>query len=344
MKKWSSLLLIVVLLALPALACGFPLPAGTTMMSISKAVCADGETSDSCQARQDAYQLMGKLQSAVIPDLEMSMVVDQSNTKTNIQIKGSFEYALTDSTDGLGANIHAVITEGDMDNAGSPTPLSGLEFIVIGTTGYTSADGGKTWSSSELDSNTLLGLGLMLGLAGPAGTSLDLFADPGIFAVTTGEDTTDDGQPVQVQTLTVDLPKLLSNVPALTSMLEEGFALGENLEIPGLSQDALSGMTLEQFAGMAAMLAPYLEGTAASTTLHIGSKDGYVHYIQDNYALVLDLTSTDPNAGVISMTYDLSGHITRHNEPVEISAPANATEGESPFGGGLGSSLFGGSN
>ncbi|MBN1964981.1 MAG: hypothetical protein JW910_10055, partial [Anaerolineae bacterium] len=76
MRKWALFLTIAAMLAAPMLACGFPLPAGTTMMRVSKAVCAEGEAPESCQARQDAYQLMGKLQSAAIPDLEMALVAD----------------------------------------------------------------------------------------------------------------------------------------------------------------------------------------------------------------------------------------------------------------------------
>lgn len=345
MKKWGLFLLVVAMMAAPMLACGFPLPAGTEMMRVSKAICAEGEAPDSCQARQDAFQLMGKLQSAVIPDLEMVMTINTDAEPMEMTIKGSFEYVLAESNEGLGANVYAKLTDGAIiDETGNTQSLTGTEFIVIGNKGYTSQDGGKSWTFQELDQNTLLGLGLILGLGGPTGTGLDLYAAPGIFTVTAGEDVDYEGQAMQVQTLTMDLQKMLSDPTALTALMEDGFAAGSSL---GIDETTL-GMPPEQFAAVAPMLLPMLTGTTATTTLNIGKEDGYIHYIDESMVFKMDMTSMDATAGTMEMTYALTGHITQHNEPLTVVEPTGATEGGGGLfgeGGGLfgevGNSLFG---
>lgn len=347
MKKWGLLLMVVGMLAAPMVACGFPLPAGTEMMAVSKAVCAEGEPTESCQMRQDAYQLMSKLQTASVTDLQMAMDMESEGEAMNIALTGRFDYeAAVSETSTLGANVHVWIDEGQMTEAGSTEALDALEFIVMDTTGYTSNDGGQTWVSEALDQDAMSGLGLILGLGGTSGTGLDMFNDPTTFAVTAGESVEYNGQMMNVQTLTLDLTGLLSNTEALSAMLTEGLAAGGDV---GLDEEAMGGMTPEDFAMVAAMMLPFLEGTEMSTTIYIGADDGYIHYVEDHFVLSMDMSAFDPTQQPVFMNYQLSGYITGHNQPVSIAAPAGAVEGEGVFGEGglfgsdsdLGGSLFG---
>lgn len=350
MSKWSLSLMIGVLLVAPALACGFPLPAGTEMMRISKAVCAEGEAPASCQERQDAYQLMGNLQTAVITDLAMHLWLDTEGEQLSADLTGEYEYQLISANVGLGANLHAWWTEGEIVQGTETTPLNNVELIVIGEDAYLSEDGGQSWEAQAMDQNTLVGLGMFLGLGGPLGASLDLYADPAIFTVTVGPDVEIDGQTMHVQTLEVDLQKLLGTPTAALGLLEDGLAAGGNMLDMGMED---LGMTPQEFGMVLPMLAPFLQGTAFSTTLYIGAEDGYIHYVEDNFALALDLSAMDATQQPIGMEYKLTGRISGHNEPLTITAPSDVTEGNGGlFGdsglfssggesGGLGDSLFG---
>lgn len=347
MKKWGSALMLLAMLAAPMLACGFPLPAGTATMAVSKAVCAEGEAAESCRARQDAYQLMNKLQSAAVEDMSMHLYVDDGAEVTEATITGSYDYVLTESSEGLGANVHVRLDEGQMTSADGTEALSGVEFIIVGNKAYTSKDGGSTWVIEDLDAQAMLGVNVLLGLGGPTGTAVDLFSDPAIFSVAPGPATSEAGQTMQVQTLTLDLGKLLGSADALTALMQAGAAAG-GAEL-GLTQEDL-GLDPAQVAAMSAMLLPMFTGSSFSTTLYIGADDGYIHRIEDNYVLTMDMTAFDATSKPLKMTYELSGNITRHNEPLLISEPQGAVEGAGLlteegglFGsGGLGSSIFGG--
>lgn len=346
MKKWGLALMLVAIMATPMLACGFPLPAGTEMMAVSKAVCADGEAPETCQARQDAYQMMSKLQSAAVENLQVYMFFDDGESPTEVTMTGSYEYVVVEDSTGLGANVHAVLQSGELTAEGSSDSLSGMEFIIVGNQGYTTEDGGETWVYEELTSDALLGLGLLLGLGGPTGTGLDLFADPSIFSVTATEGEAMMGQAMQVQTLTVDLTAMMSNADVLAALMEQGSAAGG--EELGISADELGDPA--EFAMMAGMLLPFLAGSEFSTTIYIGADDGYIHRVEDNYVFTMDLSAFDPESAPVNMTYTLSGDITQHNGDIVITAPEGATEGPGflseeggLFGGsGLGGSLFGG--
>jgi hypothetical protein len=336
MKKWSSLMLLLTLLAGPVLACGFPLPAGTEMMAVSKAVCAEGETADSCQARQDAYQLMGKVQTAKVPDLQMSMNMETGDQIVRIEITGSFDYVLAESNEGLGAELHIVIDEGQMVNEGITTDLTGLELILLGDNAYASEDGGETWSLQTLDQNTRAAVSMIAGLAGPEGAGLDFFAEAATFAVAPGEGADYNDQAMAVQTMTIDLPALLASPETILSLLEDLFAMSDTI---GLDMESSFGMPPDQIATVAAMLLPFLTGSEFATTVHIGQEDGYIHYIEDRAFLNMDMTSIDPNQVKLMFSYELSGHITEHNAPLAISEPANVTEGTGSIFGDSG--LFG---
>ncbi|MBN1200638.1 MAG: hypothetical protein JXJ20_02160 [Anaerolineae bacterium] len=342
MKKWGLLVMLAAMLAAPMLACGFPLPAGTQTMDVSKAICAATETADTCQARQDAYQLMDSLQSAVIPDLEMSLYIDTEGEVTEVTLKGSYEYVLADSDEGLGANIHAMFTEGELVSPQMTESLAGWEVVVIGSKGYTSKDGGATWVVEDLGGDALLGVGVMLGLGGAEASGFDIFSDPGIFTVTVGADQEYEGQPLQVQTLAVDLGGMLGSVDALMGMMDSGSSLTGML---GMGEEetadlGLDEITPEDLAMVSAMLLPMLQGTEFSTTIHIGKNDGYIYYIADNYVLALDSSAFDPEAQPMAMRYTLAGHITQHNAALTITEPTSATEGAGLFGDSGG--LFGG--
>jgi hypothetical protein len=350
-KKWGLVLMLLALLAAPALACGFPLPAGSSMTAMSEAVCADGESAESCQMRADAYQMMSKLQSAAVTDMSMSLVMDDGTAITEMSAAGSFEYQIVGSEMGMGANVHASLTDGTISTNTGEESLAGIEFIVIDDKAYTSKDGGATWVFETLDENALLGLGFLLGLAGPTGMSLDLFTDPAVFTVTIGEDVEMDGQVMRVQTLTLDFEALLANGAALSAMLESSAGMmGE----AGVDPSELGDPA--QLAMLAPMLMPAFEGTVFSTTLYIGADDGYIHRIEDSYVFTLDSSKIAFGADsgeaptVMTMIYELSGNLAEFNAPLAIAAPENAQEGTgvlgdegSLFGGsGLGDNLFGG--
>ncbi len=339
MKKWLLMSMVLTLLTAPALACGFPLPAGSSMMAVSKAVCAEGEATDSCQLRQDAYQMMGKLQSAAVEDLEVVLYLDYAEETMSMDVEGMFEYVVTGDEAGLGADIHATLTAGEIESAGDVQSLDDTEFILVGNTGYT--NDGSGWVSEDLDPNTLLGLGMILGLAGPTGTGLDLFNVPSTFTVSYGETMTIDGQKMIVQTLSLDIAALLGDADALTALMEGGAGATSSL---GFDMSTLG--TAEEIAMVSFMLMPMLEGSEVTTTLYIGADDGLLHRIEEVYVLNMDMTAMgDPTQ--MEMTYTVSGTITSHNDPLVINVPSDAEPGsgllgEVGGGSGLGNSLFGG--
>jgi len=348
MKLKGTVLLILAMLAAPALACGFPLPAGTAMLAAGKATCAQGEAIATCQARQDAYQMMSKLRSAAVQDLTMDLYIDDGTEVISARMTGSYEYLVTGEDSGLGANIHAVVADGQVDTGdGNPQSLTGMEFIIYGNKAYSSMDGGQTWGYEELDSSALSGIGMLLGLGGTRGAALNLFADSAVFSVTIGPTVQIDGQMMEVQTLKLDLPKLLANADAMTRLLQQGTSASDLLD---LSPEDLQTFDPQQIALMSALLLPLMQGTEFSTTLYIGQDDGYIHRIEDNYVLVMDLAKLDAQSKPVKMSYLLSGTITQHNAPLVITEPSNATEGQGIFGqeggvfggSGLGSSIFGG--
>ena len=332
MKKWGLGLMLLAMLATPMLACGFPLPAGNSTMAVSKAVCAEGESADTCQERQDAYQMMSKLQSVKVSEMEMALYVFSEDESTEVSLEGNYEYVVSDDDAGLGADIHATITEGEMMSPDGDESLTGVEFILIGDKGYTTRDGGETWIMEDLDESAMTGLGLILGLAGVEGASLDLYSDPTIFTVTAGEDVDLDGQAMHVHTMEVDLTSLLMNGDALGSLMEAGSEVGGD----ELGTDELGDP--EEMAMMAAMMIPFLAGTEFSTTLYIGADDGLIHFVEHNYVFKMDLSAMDPETGAMEMSYSLSGYLTDHNGEFSIVAPEGATEGS---GGLLGSDLLG---
>jgi hypothetical protein len=349
MKRNSMLgLMVLAMLAVPMLACGFPLPAGTTMLAVSKAVCAEGEAVNTCQVRQDAYQLMSKLESVAIEDLSMTLHIDDGTSVTSMTLTGTYEYVVTDDETGLGANIHAVLTEAQMTDASGTESLSGAEFIVFGDKAYTKKPG-EDWVFEQLDPNTLLGLGMILGLSGPTGAGLDLFSDPAIFSVNVADGMTIGEQATQAQTLALKLDALLSNAEALGGVMTQGFSAGGGAL--GMTQEDL-GLDPAQLAMMSMLFLPMFEGSAFTTTVYIGD-DGYIHRIEDNYQFAMDtaalgaLAEGEPQK--MTMRYELSGNLVRHNQPVTITAPEGATQGEGLlgeggglFGGELGSGLLGG--
>lgn len=329
MKKWSLFLMLAVMLAAPMLACGFPLPAGIQTMAVEEVVCAETEAPESCQTRQDAYQLMSQLQSASVEDLVVSMVANDSETTTEINIQGSFDYVATDLTDGLGANVHVRIDEGTVVDESGTESMSDVEFVIVGTTGFSTEDGGTTWNMEELDADTLASLGVILGLRGAEGATLDvsqdMFSDPTLFTVTVGESVEMNGQMMDVQTLTVDLDKLALNADVLRGLLEDSMAAAS--ESLGLTDEVLGGDPVV----LAGMLLPFLEGTSFSSTLYIGADDGYIHAVEDDYLVTLDVSALDSELGSVNVSYTLSGHIVNHNGAITIEAPADATEGGSLF-------------
>ena len=351
MRKWGLVLMVFVLLGAPMLACGFPLPVGTTMLAVGKAVCAQGESVATCQARQDAYQAMNKLHSAAVGDLTMALYIDDGSQVTAANVAGSYEYVVTGEDTGLGANIHAVVTDGQVQSGDGSAPqvLTGMEFIVYGDKGYSSTDGGQTWTYEDLDSSALSGIGMLLGLGGARGATLNLFSDPTVFKVTVDQTVPIDGQMMNVQTLTLDLSALLANADVMSGLLQQGTAAGGDLL--NLSPEDLQAFNPQQIAMMSSILLPLFEGTELSTTLYIGQDDGYIHRVEDNYVLMMDLSKIDAQSKPIKMSYLLSGTISQYNAELAINVPQNATQGQGIFGqggvfggSGLGSTIFGGSS
>lgn len=326
-------LMVVMMIAVPMLACGFPLPAGTTTMAVTKAVCAQGEAAESCQARQDAYQLMSQLQSAAVEDLNMTLHIVDGSSVVSMTLTGSYEYVVTGEETGLGANVHVTLNTAQMTDESGTDSLDGVEFIIVGDKAYTRKPG-EDWVYEELDQNALLGLGLILGLSGPTGSTLDLFSDPAIFTVSSAEAPAIMGQTMQAQTLTLNLGALLANAEALNSVMSAGFGAGG--EALGMTQEDL-GLDATQLAMLSSMLLPMFQGTSFTTTLHIGAEDGYIHRVEDRYTFLMDTSvlgalaeGEEPQR--VEMRYELSGNIVRHNQPVLITAPAGATEGSGLLG------------
>ncbi len=338
LKKWALTVMLLAMLAAPVLACGFPLPAGTSMMAVSKAVCAEGETTESCQLRQDAYQLMGKVSAASVNDLAVDLYIDDSTAITSAVVNGSFDYAVSDTSEYLGANVRVMLDDAMIEADGVVDNLSGTEFLVIDDIGYTREAEDAAWIEEDLDPTALLGLSFLLGLSGTQGASLDVFNTPGVFTVIEGAPQTLNGQQMIVQTLAVDLNALLGNPEALMTLFNDAANMG--MEDMGLDMNDLGDPG--EIIPIAPMLAMFLAGTEVNATLWIGADDGLIHRIEEYYILQLDLTATDPTAGAMTMRYALSGTISNHNAALVIAAPDETVEGEGGLlGGGLSGGLFG---
>jgi hypothetical protein len=340
MRKWLLVPMVVVMLAAPMLACGFPLPTGTQTAAPAKIVCADAEPAESCQLRQDAYELMNNVESVSVPDLAMSLNMDDGTQVVEMTVTGSFDYVVTDSDEGLGADVHLVMDEAVMTSEGTTETFENAEVIVIGNQVYTSEDGGETWEVQEMDEDTLLGLGMILGLSGATGGELNLFTEPTVFSVSALDDVQYDGKTLKAQQLQINLTDLLLSEQALTNLMGSGMMASDDL---GMG-DAAGDMDPGEMAMMAGMMLPFLEGTDFVTTLHINPDDGYIYYVEDNYVFQMDMSAMDPDAGMMVLSYELAGHLTQHNQVGEIVAPEGAVEGEGGLfdDSGLGDSLFGG--
>ncbi len=351
MRKWLLALVVLSMLVVPMLACGFPLPAGNVMMAVSKAVCAEGEAAESCQVRQDAYQLMSTLESASVQDMELVFFVNDGESETAIAITGWYDYMVDAEAAGIGAYVHGTFETAEMTEATGAESLSGMEFVIAGDRAYSKKEG-EEWVVEELSADALAGIGLLLGLSGPEGASFDLFTDPAIFTVTPGMGAEMMGQGMTVQTLAMDLSKLLGSTDALNSLMQGGLEAGG--DTLGMSEEDL-GFTPEDLAMMSMFLMPTLTGTEFSTTLYIGNDDGYIHRVEDKFIFLMDLSAMglaeEGQPSSIEMRYELSGDITGHNQPIDQFIPEDAAEGEGLFGeesslfggdSGLGDSLFGG--
>ena len=294
--------------------------------------------------------MMSKLQSASVQDMELTFFVNDGESETSITITGWYDYQIAPEVEGLGAYVHGKVESAEMADAEGGDSLSGMEFVIYGDKAYSKEEGGE-WKVETLDADSLAGIGLLLGFAGPEGENLDLFTEPAVFTVS--ESAADMmGQGMTVQTLTMDLTKLLGSAEALDALMQGGLeAGGDSL---GMGEEDL-GFTSEDLAMMSMFLLPTLTGTEFSTTIYIGNDDGYIHRIEDNFVFVMDLGAMgfaeEGQTSVVEMRYVLEGNITGHNEPIEVFVPEGAVEGEGLFGeeggllgsgGGLGDSLFGG--
>jgi hypothetical protein len=345
MKKLGLVLMLLAMVAVPMLACGFPLPAGTGTMAVAKTICADGEDPATCQARQDAFQMMSTIQSAAVPDWSMSMLVETNDPTqdTNVTIKGSIEYVVVPSDEGLGANIHAVIEEGSSVSAEGTDTITGAELIIIGNTLYAREAGDETWTSQTMTPDEFSSFGLILGLAGTTGTGIDFYTDPATFSVTAEPDAEFEGQTMKVQNLDVDLAGFASS-DALGGLMEQGAEASGGLTD---SFEEGAGMSMQDLGMMLPLVFMMATEADAGTVLHIGADDGYIHYVEDFFVLNIDLPAFEEGAEAtkLNFRYSISGHINQINEAITIEAPTNVIEGEVPdlFGGAnLGDSLFGG--
>lgn len=335
--------MLAALLAAPVLACGFPLPAGMSIMAVSKAQCAEDEATDTCQARQDAYQMMSQVQSVVVPDLAVDLVMEMPGQNMVLTVAGSYEYIPAETDDGLGANIHIRLDRMELTQNGATESYNNVQVILIGGEGYVSEDGGATWSQETLtDMNTLNGLSMMLGLGGSVGAGLDLYSNPATFAVTAGSADAYNGQAMQSQTMTLDIATLMTSTDTMSGFL----AFAENMTGQTLIQEG-SGFDLAMLADpqIGGMLLLFMAGSELGTTIHIGADDGLIHYISENHIFNLDAgTMNEQFGGPIYFSYVMTGHIEQHNAALVIVPPTNISgEGSAIFGddGGLGSGLFG---
>lgn len=346
MKKWGLALMLVAVLGLPALACGFPLPVTistdeTTPETASKIVCAATEAAESCQLRQDAYELMGALQSGSVQNMDVSLFYDAEDDKGEMHFSGYYDFVINPEAAGLGIDVAATIDEGTFTDASGTQDISGAQFVIVGGTGYSKEAGSDTWNQEDLtsDSDTVLGLGMILGLGG---MQVNLFSEPSAFTVELMPDVTIDGQAMRVQKLSADLSALMTSTEALGGLMSAGSSASGG----ALSEEEL-GMSSEDMAMLAPMLAGFMSNSSFVTIIYIGADDGLIHRVEDNYVFNLDMSALDPETAPINFTYVLSGDITGHNAVASIVAPEGAVETEGGLlgelgGGGLGQSLFGG--
>ncbi len=333
-KRLAPGLVLALLVTTPMLACGFPLPAGTTVPATAKAVCAADEAIESCNLRRDAYQLMNALNSASVTDLVVDLYIDDGVEVTEAAITGSYDYIVSETADYLGADLHAWLDQAAFATQTGADDLSNTQVIIVDDIGYTlNADG--SWLKEELNASALLGLSFLFGVTGTEAASLDVFRAPETFTVTTGEPVQHMGQEMVVQTLAVDLQALLNDPDALLALFDDLAAMGlENMGI-----DPASIGDPNQLAAMAPILLPFFEGTAITATLWIGADDGYIHYVDESYVLELDLSALDPDTVPMAMRYNLQGYLSNHNAALTITAPENVVESEGSFD--LGGNLFG---
>lgn len=340
MKKWVLVVMLVAVMGLPMLACGFPIPVTIEsegeVIGMTKPVCAADEAAESCQMRQDAYELMAALQSGSVQDMVMSMNFNAEGDVGDFHVSGYYDFVANADSE-LGVDLSATIVDGTFADAESTDTITNGQLIIVDDQGY-SREGDEEWSHEDLlsDPDAALGLTVILGLGG----SVDMFSDPAIFTVELGEDVEMNGQTMHVQTLMVDLQSLMMSGDALGGLLSSGAGASGG----ALSEEEL-GMSSEDLAMMAPMFMGFMQGTSFTTTIYIGADDGFIHRVEDNYVFTMDASAMVEDTEPITMSYNLVGNITNHNGAVEISAPEGAVEGGGLFddlGGGMGSGLFGG--
>jgi len=343
MKKWGLGLMLVAILGLPALACGFPLPVSLSedASTTSTVVCATGEAADSCQMRQNAYALMAELKSGSVQDMVVDFNYSAEGDEGKMHFTGAYDFVANPGSAGLGIDVSAVIGEGTFTDASGTEDISGAQFIIVNGVGYSKEAGDDEWKQEDLtsDSDTVMGLGLVLGLGG---MEISLFTEPSAFTVEVLPSVSINGQNMIVQKLTANINSLMMSPDALTGLMQSGSSATGG----ALSEEALA-MSSEDMAMFAPMLAGFMGGSSFVTTIYIGENDGLIHRVEDEYIFNMDMTARDPTAGAINMSYILSGNIVNHNAVAAIVAPDNAVESTGGLlgelgGGGLGESLFGG--
>lgn len=141
------------------------------------------------------------------------------------------------------------------------------------------------------------------------------FSSPGMTQFSRAEDTSLEGQPMQVYVGDVDLQAFLLTEPML-ALLELVIANAPQDEMGG--PGAMMGSDVE---GAVRLLSAFMVRDAFTVTLWVGAEDQHLH----RFALNLDILMNAGSMGEIGLTLNLQSDITQHGAAVKLEAPAEYT-------------------
>jgi hypothetical protein len=269
-----------------------------------------GLSAEDCDTLLAALDTLNTVQSFTIPAWEVSFDMDDGSQTVSLSASGQAGYAAGEMvTDTV---LHVVIDEISMTPAEGEIPEY-VEVILADGFGYINYDG--QWYGEELSESDLADFEDMFGMAG--GESMGLGLESlgidltGVVTTTRGADEDMMGMSLAPYTMEVDIAGLV--MAALASPM-----VGEAMGMAG--EEAMSPEELQM---MGAIFAPILGDTSISAGVWVGNDDGFIHRVELNLALDVDMTMFDPEAGAITGGLNFSADVSNIDEGYSVEAPTD---------------------
>ncbi len=314
-KRLLPALLIALLVLVPAL----PVLAQS---SSANPLCSGLSDAD-CQTLTTAQANVSNITSFSSSAWSIDLKINSATTNVVFTGSGSGEFVLPTGKDSAGLLIYLMINDLTENDGTNNITMKDAEVIITDKMAFVNYNG--DWYGQELTQQDLssMGLGSLSALGGMSGTgnggsgnglsALNAFDLTGVVATTRGDDTSVDGQDMQVYSTTFDLGKLIGAVissPAVAPLM--GQATG----------GTGSQMTPEQLQAMGAMFTPMLGTTSISLEEWVGS-DANLHEIKLNVVLDIDPSLISPNTGKITGNFTFSTDLSGVNGSYSVTPPTD---------------------